>query len=267
MGALRTQDLPGDYQSEGQAIFALLQKIERLQKEYAIYLRGSLAYYGILGFCGRRCNDIDLAAFDPAEAAHVLGLSIDIPRADCIEGHIGYTLCGIRNILSVEILRYPHDTNTVTVSFPLTVADWRLKSDFAVRSYCRIACISLEQIITEKLFSMAYALRDEPINEYSVYKNLFDFSQAFRHHTVHRFLSSRDILYRYMEAYLYIERNRENRFTSLEQMLAALSRIVDISICPSKFINFHPISIQGEHNVEDEYIVEKSLLAFLDLIL
>lgn len=266
MSALRTQDLQGDYQSEEQAVFALLQKIERLQKEYAIYLRGSLAYYGILGFCGRHCNDIDLAAFDPAEAAHVLGLSVDTSRIDCIEGHIGYTLCGIRNILSVEILRYPRDTNTVTVSFPFIVANkcWRLRSDFTVGSCCRIACISLEQIITEKLFSMAYALREEPTDEHPLYKNLFDLSQAFRHRTVHRFFSSRDILCRYMEAYLYIERDRENRFTSIEQMLTALSRIADISICPSKFIYFRPISIQGEHNIENEHIVAKALLASLE---
>jgi len=89
MSSLSTQDFPGDYQSEEQVVFALLKKIERLQKEYAIYLRGSLAYYSILGFWGRRCNDIDLAAFDPAEAAHVLGLSLDTPRIDCIEGHRG----------------------------------------------------------------------------------------------------------------------------------------------------------------------------------
>lgn len=237
MGALSVQDFHEDYQTEAQAVFALLQKIERLQKEHPIYLRGSLAYYGILGFCGRRCSDVDLAAFDPVEAARVLGLSIDTSRIDCVEGHIEYTLRGIRNILSVDILRYPRDTNTVMATFPLIVADtgWRVKIDNTVGSHCLISCISLEQIITEKLFSMAYALKEEPIDEYLVYKNLFDLSQAIHHHTVDRFFSSRDILCQYISAYLHIERNRENRFTSVEQILTALSRIADISISPSNF--------------------------------
>lgn len=265
MSALSTQDLPGDYQLKEQAVFALLQKIERLQKEHAIYLRGSLAYYGILGFCGRRCNDIDLAAFDPTEVAHVLGLSVDTLGIDCIEGHIGYTQRGISSVLSVEILRYPRDINTVMAVFPLIGVDvgWQIESDTAVRPCCRIACISLEQIMTEKLFSMAYALREEPIGEYSVYKNLFDLSLACHHHTVHTFFSSQDVVYQYMEAYLHIERNRENRFTSIEQMLAALSRIADVSTAPSKVINSGLISMQGEHNAESELATAKALLASL----
>jgi len=209
-------DLPDPVQSEDQAVLALLKKVEQLQKTFDISLRGSLAYYGILGFSGRRCHDIDFAAYDPAEAAKELGLSVDIRRNDCVEGHIGYLLAGNRKRLAVEILRFPRDIDTLTVIFPLDTENTTLPD-------VRIRCTSLEQILTEKLFSLAYALREAPANRNCVEKHLLDLSYLSGRLAENRLFSSQSIFYQDLRDYLSIERDREDRFSSVGQMLSALS--------------------------------------------
>lgn len=269
MCLLNLQAVPGNYQSEEHAIFAVLKKIERLQKEHAIYLRGSLAYYGILGFRSRHCHDIDLAASNPEEAANVLGLAVDTKEVDCIAGHIGYMLHGIQNVLSIEILRYLSDIKTVPVSFPHMASDkdqWA-ETDTAADCFCQVECISPEMILTEKLFSTAYALREKPFHEYSVRKNLFDLFQLFHHQRIHKFFPSRHSLYSYIETHLYIERDRKDRFISAGQMLDTLSRISDIAVCPLTSTDMQLLSAHGINNTENCCISGKAFWASLEEIL
>lgn len=209
------RDLPDPVRSEDQAVLALLKKVEQLQKTCNISLRGSLAYYGILGFSGRRCHDIDFAAYDPVEAAKELGLSVDIRRKDCVEGHIGYSLAGDRKTLALEIQRFPQDIETLTVRFPLDTEDATL-TDIWIR------CISLEQILTEKLFSIAYALREAPADWNCVEKHLLDLSYLSNRLAENRLFSSRSVFYQDLRDYLSIERDRKDRFSSVGQVLSAL---------------------------------------------
>ena len=203
--------------------FSSLHRLQSKTLHPSVFLRGSHAFYYLLGCTTRICNDIDLIAENPVAALTELGVTIESVGDDFACGHMEGTIYSQSVKLNVEAVQIMKPVDTCSVeSIPLLWSHCPEYVQEFLPHFKRVSlmCVSMKHLVVDKIFSIAYSLRDTPpgIQNKTLAKSLFDLSFAKNKIGLSQFLTNRAMLLQEMQAHMQQEMKRKDRFSSLGQL-------------------------------------------------